>query len=71
MIPLILSLLNEPIDSNLKVFRNRHDVTYVKTLDEGVLIDVDTMSDYLNLKNTPNQFIQLGCYILLVMIVIY
>lgn len=48
---LALSLLNEPIDSNLKVFRDRHAVTYVKTQDEGVLIDVDTMSDYLNLKN--------------------
>lgn len=46
-----LSLLNEPEDSNLKVFRDRHTVTYLKTLDEGVLIDVDTMSDYLNLKN--------------------
>ncbi|MFK5883400.1 MAG: nucleotidyltransferase family protein [Candidatus Izemoplasma sp.] len=48
---LIESLLNEQEDSNLKVFRDKYDVTYVEVEDEGVLIDVDTISDYLSLKN--------------------
>ncbi|MCK5387996.1 MAG: nucleotidyltransferase family protein, partial [Candidatus Izimaplasma sp.] len=44
---LIDPLLNEPVDSNLKVFRDRYTVNYIETTDEGVLIDVDTMEDYL------------------------
>lgn len=48
---LIESLINESTESNLKVFRDNHEVTYVETLDEGILIDVDTMSDYLRIKN--------------------
>lgn len=48
---LISNLLNEPADSNLKKFRNKYEVNYVDTNDEGVLIDIDTMIDYLNLNN--------------------
>jgi len=48
---LIAHLLNEPADSNLKLFRNKYQVNYVNTNDEGVLIDVDTMVDYLGLPN--------------------
>ncbi len=47
---LIAPLLNEPIDSNLKVFRDRYSVNYIAIEDEGVLIDVDTMEDYLSIK---------------------
>ncbi len=47
---LIKPLLKEPINSNLKVFRDRYDVNYIETTDEGVLIDVDTMEDYLMIK---------------------
>jgi len=48
---LITDLLNEPKDSNLKQFRNKYQVSYVNTNDEGVLIDIDTMVDYLGLPN--------------------
>ncbi|MBN2695960.1 MAG: NTP transferase domain-containing protein [Bacilli bacterium] len=43
-------ILNEPDDSNLKEVRNRFLVTYVETDDCGVIKDIDTYEDYLNLK---------------------
>lgn len=43
---LIEALRNEPNDSNLKHFRDKHPVTLVSVTDQGVLIDVDTMKDY-------------------------
>lgn len=52
---LIRHLLNEPIDSNLKVFRDRHIVTYVETSDEGIIMDVDTLEDYLMIKGKPER----------------
>ena len=39
-------LLEEPKDSNLKNFRNAQEVTYVEVQDEGILLDVDTITDY-------------------------
>lgn len=42
---LIESLKNEPIESNLKVFRDRQEVDYIEVNDEGVLMDVDTPKD--------------------------
>ena len=42
---LINTLLEEPITSNLKVFRDRHSVHYIETDDEGILLDVDTLED--------------------------
>ena len=42
---LISPLLDEPITSNLKAFRDRHDVNYIETNDEGILLDVDTLED--------------------------
>ncbi|HOC80299.1 MAG TPA: NTP transferase domain-containing protein [Bacilli bacterium] len=39
-------LLNEPAESNLKVFRNRHDYEIIKTEDSQILMDIDTPSDY-------------------------
>lgn len=47
---LISSLLKEPITSNLKLFRDRQFLTYIEVLDEGVLLDVDTMNDYRLIK---------------------
>ena len=52
---LIKPLLSEPIDSNLKVFRDKYDVNYIETSDEGVLIDVDTMEDYLMINNSRKE----------------
>jgi molybdenum cofactor cytidylyltransferase len=52
---LIEPLLNESLDSNLKVFRDRYKVNYVETSDEGVLIDVDTMEDYLMIKGNKER----------------
>jgi len=43
---LIDELLNEPVESNLKVFRDRHQVEYVETKDAGILQDIDTIEDY-------------------------
>ncbi len=57
---LIDPLLNEPVDSNLKVFRDRYTVNYIETTDEGVLIDVDTMEDYLLIKETKRGKIDNG-----------
>lgn len=42
---LIDSLNKEPITSNLKAFRNRHDVNYIEVEDEGILLDVDYFED--------------------------
>ncbi len=52
---LIKPLLNEPQDSNLKVFRDKYRVNYIDTQDEGVLIDVDTMTDYLMIKENKER----------------
>lgn len=43
---LMASLRQEPIDSNLKKFRNRHELTLVKVNDPGILADIDTVADY-------------------------
>jgi molybdenum cofactor cytidylyltransferase len=46
---LIQELLEEPITSNLKVFRDRHTVNYVEVDDKGILLDVDYEEDLKNL----------------------
>ena len=51
---LIQPLLNEPSDSNLKVFRDRHTVNYITVDDEGILLDVDTLND-LNQLTERNE----------------
>ena len=43
-------LLKEPVTSNLKDFRNRHDYEIINTEDKNVLIDIDTMNDFQNLQ---------------------
>lgn len=48
---LIEPLLNEPLSSNLKLFRDKYDVDYIEVMDQGVLEDVDTLEDYNILKD--------------------
>ena len=49
---LIPELLAEPDNSNLRQFRDRHEVTYVETDDEGIVRDIDTLTD---LDETSNK----------------
>lgn len=46
---LLSTLRQEPSDSNLKAFRDRHDVTYVAVDDPYILFDVDDMLEYQKL----------------------
>ena len=52
---LIPALLDEPITSNLKTFRDRHDVNYIDVDDEGILLDVDYLEDLKQLPNERNE----------------
>ncbi len=47
---LISSLKTEDISSNLKIFRDRYEVTYIEVNDPGVIYDVDNKSDYQKLN---------------------
>lgn len=47
---LIKELLSSSLESNLREFRNSHDYEGIEVNDKNVLIDIDTMSDYLNIK---------------------
>jgi molybdenum cofactor cytidylyltransferase len=51
---LIKEILNEPDDSNLKIYLNRKKCSYLDIEDEGILLDVDTMEDYHNVKKIIN-----------------
>ena len=42
---LIEALSNEPIDSNLKVFRDRYRYKALNVEDAGILLDIDTLAD--------------------------
>jgi len=44
-------LKNEPIDSNLKNFRNRFIVDHVEVDDLSILMDIDTMESYEKVKD--------------------
>ncbi len=43
---LIKPLIEEPLDSNLKIFRNRYEIQDISVDDEGILIDIDTINDH-------------------------
>jgi molybdenum cofactor cytidylyltransferase len=47
---LIVKISDEPVESNLKVFRDRQYVEYIEVDDEGILMDVDTMDDLLKIR---------------------
>ncbi|MDD3122389.1 MAG: nucleotidyltransferase family protein [Candidatus Izemoplasmatales bacterium] len=59
--PLLLSLslkealMKEPIESNLKAFRDRHFLEVIDTDDEGILQDIDTIQDYEVLKQKRKE----------------
>ncbi len=44
-------LLKRGKDDNLKAFRDSYPLTVVDTEDEGILLDVDTTSDYEKIRN--------------------
>lgn len=52
---LINNLLKEKDDSNLKLFRNKYEITNVETQDAGILKDIDTVNDYLKLKTERKE----------------
>lgn len=43
---LINEILDEPEDSNLKIFLSKKKCTYLNVSDKGILLDVDTLEDY-------------------------
>lgn len=47
---LIEDLLSEGTNSNLKVWRDKHCVNYIDVDDPGTIMDIDTVSDYIKLK---------------------
>ena len=47
---LVASLLAEPVDSNLKIFRDRNNPEYLEVDDAGILLDVDTPEDFEHIK---------------------
>ena len=52
---LISPLIDEPIDSNLKAFRDRYIVNYIDVDDEGILLDVDYFEDLEQLPKERNE----------------
>lgn len=48
---LIREILQEPDDSNLKKYLSKKQCSYLNIDDKGILLDVDTMEDYENVKN--------------------
>jgi molybdenum cofactor cytidylyltransferase len=47
---LVKDLLKEPDDSNLRKFIDRKGFEPVEVDDDGILVDIDTMEDYLRIK---------------------
>ncbi len=48
---LIKEILNEPDDSNLKIYLSKKRCSYLNIDDKGILLDVDTIEDYNYLKS--------------------
>ncbi len=47
---LVEELLAEPDDSNLKIFLNKKGYKNVEIDEEGIILDIDTMEDYENVR---------------------
>lgn len=47
---LVEELKKEPVDYNLKAFRNSHNYEIIKTTDKNILNDIDTINDYQDLN---------------------
>jgi molybdenum cofactor cytidylyltransferase len=43
-------ILDEPLSSNLKLFRDKHEFTIIDTDDPHILTDIDTVQDFQNLQ---------------------
>jgi molybdenum cofactor cytidylyltransferase len=52
---LIKEILAEPDDSNLKIYLNKKQCSYLDVGNEEILLDVDTMDDYEYIKNIINK----------------
>jgi len=52
---LIDEILEEPENSNLKLFINKKGFTTVAVQDKAILIDIDTEEDYLNYSSSVNS----------------
>jgi len=52
---LIDEILEEPEDSNLKLFINKKGFTTVAVQDKAILFDIDTEEDYLNYSSSVNS----------------
>ena len=52
---LIDEILEEPEDSNLKLFINKKGLTTVAVQDKAILFDIDTEEDYLNYSSSVNS----------------
>ena len=48
-------LLNEPMDSNLKHFRNSQDFEIIDVDDKNIINDIDTLEDYQKLLKERNK----------------
>ncbi|MFA7032551.1 MAG: nucleotidyltransferase family protein [Bacilli bacterium] len=47
---LVEELKKEPVDYNLKAFRNCHNYEIIETTDKNILNDIDTLNDYQDLN---------------------
>lgn len=47
---LIEEILNEPQDSNLKIYLGKKECLFLDVDDENILLDVDTIDDYNNIN---------------------
>lgn len=56
---LIESILKEPIESNLKIFRDKCETEFIEIDDKGILMDIDTMEDFYNIRNLSEGGIKL------------
>jgi len=52
---LIEPILAEPLTSNLKDFRNRHELQVIDTEDPNILTDIDTIEDYIKLEKPTRK----------------
>lgn len=52
---LFKDLLSEDVESNLKIWRDKHKVTYIEVDDGGVIRDIDTIVEYKQLIEERNE----------------
>ena len=62
---LLRELKNEPICSNLKAFRDRHDKEEINVDDKNILIDIDTIEQYKKIIEERKEWYELKSKLLL------